>query len=136
MCKALGRLDSSLKLGIVEVGGEPYSISFSEMKELILLTNRPYDNISAVITLKDGREISSNKTDLNTNSIYCSYVVTNPISGESELRSARLMWGEISRLVFDEGVGAVRCCPTCGSFFHRSYLYCPYDKTKLVWSDF
>lgn len=93
----------------------------------------------ALITLKDGREVTARAdqagqwtTHFANSEVFVFYYFDEVARKETPRTEA---YYNISRLVFDDPVGRFRRCPTCHGTWPDSYLFCPHDGAKTVWSD-
>ena len=39
-----------------------------------------------------------------------------------------------NKVVFGQDIGDLKKCPKCKSYFPQDFLFCPYDKSDLIWS--
>lgn len=91
------------------------------------------DQNSAVVYLKDGREVGARNVKNGENHDFLAYHYFDEIAKTEN--SSSIAFSRLSEIIVGEHAGQFRSCPHCSAVWPDKYLFCPHDGTKTVWGE-
>jgi NADH pyrophosphatase NudC (nudix superfamily) len=91
------------------------------------------DQSSAVVYLKDGREVSARNVKNGENHDYLAFHYFDEIAKTENYN--RIAFSSLSEIIVEEHAGQFRRCPHCNAVWPDKYLFCPHDGTKTNWGE-
>ncbi len=100
-------------------------IDFSNIKTIVFLKKN-----QAIITKKNGKKFKVIADATRLSGEYLKYKYYDLVN-ERIVKSA-IHYDSIKEIGFADDFGDIRKCPVCGRTFFPDYIFCPYDKEKLL----